>query len=88
MFVYNQTWKPPYSVMRTGSPVPTVPELYKIHSIMRALVYHICKIVLNSLSTYYHAYRKYTGSPRNKGISILQTHSGGLNNIHFRGVPC
>ena len=32
MFVYNQNpemRKPPYSVKQTGSPVPTVPELYK-----------------------------------------------------------
>ena len=42
MFVYNQMWNPPYSVMRTGSPVPTVPELYKIYSIIRMLVCHIC----------------------------------------------
>ena len=124
IFVYNQMWKLPYSVMRTGFPVPTIPELYKIHSIMRTLVCHICKIVrhlqwiqrqgiilalslimlafvnivqqwrdlktrfvLNSRSTHYHAYRKYPGSPRNKGISILLTHSGGHNNVHFRGVP-
>ena len=36
-------WKPLYSVKQTGSPVPTVLELYKIHSIIRTLVY-VCHI--------------------------------------------
>ena len=38
-------WNPSFSVKRTGSPVPTVPEMYKIYSIIRKLVYHFCKIV-------------------------------------------
>ena len=36
---------PPHSVKQTGSPVPKLPELYKIHSIIWTLVYHFCKIV-------------------------------------------
>ena len=36
---------PPYFVKWRGSPVPTVPELYKIHLVMQTLVYHFCKIV-------------------------------------------
>ena len=35
----------PYFVKWRGSPVLTVPELYKIHSVMQTLVYHFCKIV-------------------------------------------
>ena len=36
---------PLYSVKRTGFPVPTVPELYKIHLIVRTPVYRFHKIV-------------------------------------------
>ena len=36
--------KSPYSVKRTGSSIPAVPELYKIH---RMLIYCICTIVLH-----------------------------------------
>ena len=41
MFVYNQTAKlqnPPYSIKWTGSPVATVPELCKFHSIIQMLI--------------------------------------------------
>ena len=34
-------WKPSYSVERAASPVPTVPELYKIHPTMWTLVYKV-----------------------------------------------
>ena len=37
--------KPPYSVEQTVSPVPTVPELYKIHSIIQTLIHRFWKIV-------------------------------------------
>ena len=40
-----EMWKPLYSVKWTGSPVPTVPELYKIYSITQMLIYHFRKIV-------------------------------------------
>ena len=34
-------WKPSYSIKPAASPVPTVPELYKIHPIMWTLVYKV-----------------------------------------------
>ena len=45
MLVYNQMRKPLYSVKRIGAPVPTVPELYQIHSIIWTLFYCFRKIV-------------------------------------------
>ena len=36
---------PRYSVKRTGFLVPSVPEPYKIHSMMRTLAYLSCMIV-------------------------------------------
>ena len=40
-----QCGTPPNPVKWTGSPVPTLPELYKIHSKIQMLVYHFHKIV-------------------------------------------
>ena len=34
-------WKPSYSIKPAASPVPTAPELYKIHPIMWTLVYKV-----------------------------------------------
>ena len=38
-------WKTSHCVKQPASPVPTVPELYKIHTIKLTLLYHIHKIV-------------------------------------------
>ena len=44
-------------------------------------------IVLNSMSTHWHAYRKYTGSLQKTDASIFQTYSSGFEGIHVSEVP-
>ena len=39
--------KPLHFMKRTGSPVSTVPEQYKIHPIIQTLIYRFRKTVLN-----------------------------------------
>ena len=89
----------PYSVMQTGFPVPTVPELckfprYNQDACLATAFVKSCATftirweiaALTSLTIHYHAHWKHDRSPWNMDTFILWTHSGGPNGVYFRGA--